>query len=185
MHDAIATTDSPLGREVQESGMAPRIAILGAGLAGLSAARGLVARGYDVNIFERDHLVGGLAKSISQQGFTFDIGPHRLLAPPGSRVLQLVQELLGDDLQVCQRQSRIFKAANISTIRSKPRACLPVRRYTTILLPWEVLCTVASGGIGKRRPIGISRVGLSIALGRFCMRPISATIRPSCGAPPN
>jgi protoporphyrinogen oxidase len=89
--------------------MVQRIAILGAGLAGLSAAWGLVARGYDVNIFERDDVVGGLAKSISHEAFTFDIGPHRLLALPGSRVLQLVQELLGDDLRVCQRQSRILK----------------------------------------------------------------------------
>ena len=89
--------------------MTQRIAILGAGLAGLSAAWGLVARGYDVNIFERDHMVGGLAKSMSHQGFTFDMGPHRFMAPPGSRVLQLVQELLGADLQVCQRQSRIVQ----------------------------------------------------------------------------
>ncbi|HEY7709636.1 MAG TPA: FAD-dependent oxidoreductase, partial [Candidatus Entotheonella sp.] len=50
--------------------MAQRIAILGAGLAGLSAAWGLVARGYEVEVFERDDVVGGLAKSVSHQGFT-------------------------------------------------------------------------------------------------------------------
>jgi protoporphyrinogen oxidase len=102
--------------------MAQRIAILGAGLAGLSAAWGLVAQGYDVNIFERDHVVGGLAKSISHQGFTFDIGPHRLLAAPGSRVLQLVQELLGEDLQVCQRQSRILKGGKYLDYPLKARS---------------------------------------------------------------
>jgi protoporphyrinogen oxidase len=88
--------------------MAQHIAVLGAGLAGLSAAWSLAARGYTVTVFERDAVVGGLAKSVSHRGFTFDIGPHRFLAPQNSRVWQLVYHLLGDDLQQRQRQSHIL-----------------------------------------------------------------------------
>jgi protoporphyrinogen oxidase len=88
--------------------MAHHIAVLGAGLAGLSAAWSLATRGYTVTVFERDAVVGGLAKSVSHRGFTFDIGPHRFLAPQNSRVWQLVYHLLGNDLQLRQRKSHIL-----------------------------------------------------------------------------
>jgi protoporphyrinogen oxidase len=113
--------------------MAQRIAILGAGLAGLSVAWGLVARGYEVEVFERDDRVGGLAKSVSYQGFTFDIGPHRFLAPPGSRVLELVQEILGDDLRVCQRQSRILKDGKYLDYPLKAKNLFANTAFTTNL----------------------------------------------------
>jgi UDP-galactopyranose mutase len=51
------------------------IPILGAGLAGLSAARNL--RGDHV-IFEKDARVGGLCKSVDINGFIFDYAPHIL-----------------------------------------------------------------------------------------------------------
>ena len=88
--------------------MMPRIAVLGAGLAGLSAAWNLATHGCAVEVFERDTVVGGLAKSVTYQGFTFDIGPHRFLASQDSRVLRLVQSLLGSELQIDHRQSRIL-----------------------------------------------------------------------------
>ena len=88
--------------------MMPRIAVLGAGLAGLSAAWNLAAHGCAVEVFERDTVVGGLAKSVTYRGFTFDIGPHRFLASQNSRVLRLVQSLLGSELQIDHRQSRIL-----------------------------------------------------------------------------
>ena len=89
--------------------MTQTMAILGAGLTGLSAAWSLATRGHKVVVFERDASVGGLAKSVSYQGFTFDIGPHRLLALQDSRVWQLVHSLLGQELQVRHRQSRILR----------------------------------------------------------------------------
>jgi monoamine oxidase len=89
--------------------MTQPMAILGAGLTGLSAAWSLATRGHKVLVFERDATVGGLAKSVAYQGFTFDIGPHRLLAPQGSRAWQLVHSLLGTELQVRHRQSRILR----------------------------------------------------------------------------
>ena len=54
-----------------------RIAIIGAGPAGLTAAYHLVRRGVQTVIFEQDTQVGGLARTVEHNGFRFDIGGHR------------------------------------------------------------------------------------------------------------
>jgi len=50
------------------------IVILGAGLAGLSAAYHL--KGIDYEIFEAEKEAGGLCRSVCEDGFVFDYGPH-------------------------------------------------------------------------------------------------------------
>ncbi|MCH7665737.1 MAG: FAD-dependent oxidoreductase [Acidobacteria bacterium] len=55
-----------------------RVAILGAGVSGLSCASLLKERGYDVTIFEASDRIGGLARSFEWHGFFCDIAPHRL-----------------------------------------------------------------------------------------------------------
>lgn len=52
-----------------------RIVIVGAGMAGLSAACHLVGSGHEVTVLERSAQVGGLAGRLQQDGFTFDTGP--------------------------------------------------------------------------------------------------------------
>ena len=52
-----------------------RVVVIGAGLAGLSAACRLVGRGYDVTVIERADGPGGRAGQLSMDGFTFDTGP--------------------------------------------------------------------------------------------------------------
>ena len=55
------------------------IVILGAGLTGLSAAYHLERQGfYDYKLFEKDATVGGLCRSVQQDGFTFDYTGHLL-----------------------------------------------------------------------------------------------------------
>jgi len=49
--------------------------IIGAGLGGLSTALRLSARGYEIQIIEKHHQVGGRLNQIKQDGFTFDTGP--------------------------------------------------------------------------------------------------------------
>ncbi|HEX5501702.1 MAG TPA: hydroxysqualene dehydroxylase HpnE, partial [Thermomicrobiales bacterium] len=53
-----------------------RVAVVGAGLAGLSAAVALRRRGYDVDLFERSRLLGGKATSYVVGGTEVDNGQH-------------------------------------------------------------------------------------------------------------
>jgi phytoene desaturase len=55
--------------------MSKKISIIGAGFSGLSAACYLAKAGYDVTIYEKHGTVGGRARSYSDKGFTFDMGP--------------------------------------------------------------------------------------------------------------
>ena len=57
------------------------VVVIGAGLAGLSAACYLTGRGYDVTVVEREELPGGRAGVLHQDGFTFDTGPTVLTMP--------------------------------------------------------------------------------------------------------
>ena len=51
------------------------ISIIGSGFASLSAACYLAKEGFDVTIFEKNNTIGGRARQLKKQGFTFDIGP--------------------------------------------------------------------------------------------------------------
>jgi phytoene desaturase len=57
------------------------VVVIGAGLAGLSAACYLTGRGYDVTVVEREGLPGGRAGLLHRDGFTFDSGPTVLTMP--------------------------------------------------------------------------------------------------------
>ncbi len=49
--------------------------VIGAGFSGLSVASFLARSGYDVTILEKNASPGGRAKTFSEKGFTFDMGP--------------------------------------------------------------------------------------------------------------
>jgi phytoene desaturase len=57
------------------------VVVIGAGLAGLSAACYLTGRGYDVTVVEREGMPGGRAGVLHREGFTFDTGPTVLTMP--------------------------------------------------------------------------------------------------------
>jgi len=52
-----------------------RIAIIGSGFSGLSAACFLAQAGFEVTVFEKNESPGGRARNFEAQGFTFDMGP--------------------------------------------------------------------------------------------------------------
>lgn len=75
-----------------------RVGIIGAGLAGLAAARRLKTAGQDAVLFEKEPYVGGRLRTVSQDGFVFDAGATSFA--PGGRALQavLLQELPRESL---------------------------------------------------------------------------------------
>lgn len=55
--------------------MSQKVAVIGAGFAGLSATCHLAKLGYEVSIFEKNDTPGGRARQLKGEGFTFDMGP--------------------------------------------------------------------------------------------------------------
>ena len=85
----------------------PPTIVLGAGIAGLTAGLELARRGAEVVILEKNAHAGGLARTLSLDGFRFDLGGHRFHSN-NPQVVRWVQELLGDELQVVERASHIY-----------------------------------------------------------------------------
>ena len=52
-----------------------KVAIIGSGFAGLSAASFMAKAGHHVTVFEKNKLPGGRASQLKADGFTFDMGP--------------------------------------------------------------------------------------------------------------
>ncbi len=55
--------------------MKKTIQIIGSGFSSLSAACYLAQAGNNVSIYEKNSTVGGRARQLKKDGFTFDIGP--------------------------------------------------------------------------------------------------------------
>ena len=58
-----------------------KIVIVGAGLAGLSAAIRLIGAGRDVTVLERESVPGGRNGLLEKSGYSFDTGPTVLTMP--------------------------------------------------------------------------------------------------------
>jgi hydroxysqualene dehydroxylase len=96
----------------------PRVAVVGAGLAGLTAGIELARRGWHVDIYERSRLLGGKATSFEVDGHEVDCGQHVVLACC-TATLDLIAELgLSDSLYVQPR----FEVTVLS--RNRPPAHL-------------------------------------------------------------
>ncbi len=72
-----------------------RVGVIGSGLAGLSSACTLAARGHKVFVFEKNSWLGGKAAQLKQDGFRFDMGPTILIQPS---VLRKIFAEAGRDL---------------------------------------------------------------------------------------
>lgn len=82
--------------------------VIGAGPAGLTAAYSLSKQGRPVLVIERDPVyVGGISRTVSYNGFHFDIGGHRFFSK-SKEVVALWHEILPDDFIARPRLSRIY-----------------------------------------------------------------------------
>ena len=81
--------------------------VVGAGPAGLAAAWELHKLGLPAVVLESDHVVGGISRTVTWEGYRFDIGGHRFFTKV-TAVREMWREMLGDDLLVRDRLSRIY-----------------------------------------------------------------------------
>lgn len=84
-----------------------KVAIIGAGPAGITCAYQLVKQGVEVDLYETSAQVGGLAKTIELWGQRVDLGPHRFFSED-TRVNSLWLELAGKDYRMVNRLTRIY-----------------------------------------------------------------------------
>ncbi len=85
----------------------PRVGVVGAGPAGMTAAYELAKSGVPVDVYEAGDAVGGLARSLRLWNQTVDCGPHRFFSQE-RRVNELWLELMGADHRMVDRLTRIY-----------------------------------------------------------------------------
>jgi protoporphyrinogen oxidase len=84
-----------------------KVAVIGAGPAGMTAAYELAKHTKDIDVYEASDSVGGLAKSIELWGQTVDIGPHRFFSSD-RRVNEAWLEVVKHDYEMVDRLTRIY-----------------------------------------------------------------------------
>ncbi|MEE8432085.1 MAG: FAD-dependent oxidoreductase [Candidatus Desulfatibia sp.] len=57
-----------------------KVAVLGGGPCGLTAAWELARNGVEVTVVEKDAAVGGLRKTVKKNGYRFDLGSQRFIS---------------------------------------------------------------------------------------------------------
>lgn len=81
-----------------------KIAVIGAGIAGLATAALLARDGHEVRVLERNDSIGGRAGQLTRDGFSFDTGPSWYLMP---EVYEHFFELMGTSVTERLRLSRL------------------------------------------------------------------------------
>ncbi|MGI5236870.1 FAD-dependent oxidoreductase [Dactylosporangium sp. CA-139066] len=102
---------------------ATRVAVIGAGPAGATAAYCLAKAGAEVDVYEASGGVGGMARSIELWGQTVDIGPHRFVSSD-QRVNELWLEVIGGDYEMVRRHSRVLVNGRLYHYPPRPREAL-------------------------------------------------------------
>ena len=84
-----------------------KVAVIGAGPAGISAAYELSRRNFQIDLHEKSEMIGGLARTISYSDSRFDIGPHRFFTYNKEVEKLYVETLMSDAVEV-KRLTRIL-----------------------------------------------------------------------------
>ena len=147
-----------------------RVGVVGGGLAGLSAACTLAARGYRVTLFEKNSWLGGKAAVLEEQGFRFDMGPTILTVP---RVLRRIFEEAGLKHEDCELIARSFDITDVKLFHYLLEAAeynpnfknqmfdqIPQWEKQLSKLPrlrkaWQIACE------WEKRRIGVGAIGMS------------------------
>ena len=105
----------------------PQTVVLGAGLAGLSAAHHLLRQGLSVDVLDQAEVAGGMIGTVEQDGFRFEIGPHTV--PADAPTLFGMIEALGLESRVLgslpqARHRFIWRAGRLHAAPTSPPALL-------------------------------------------------------------
>jgi protoporphyrinogen oxidase len=85
-----------------------KTAILGGGLSGLTLARLMHEDGQEVVVLEAEAEYGGLCRSKTKQGFTFDTGGSHIIFSRDAEVLSFMRRMIAGNEQVNDRSTKIF-----------------------------------------------------------------------------
>ena len=88
--------------------MSVKTAVLGGGLTGVTLARLLHERGDDVTVLERNKTFGGLCRSKTQAGFTFDLGGSHIIFSRDAEVLSFMLSVLAENVDRRKRNTKIL-----------------------------------------------------------------------------
>ena len=89
----------------------PKVVVLGAGPAGMSAAWRLTKHGYPVTVLERDGAVGGMGRTIKVGDYAVDFGPHTFHireTPESKEILKTITPFFGDNPLTLVRGTRVL-----------------------------------------------------------------------------
>ena len=82
--------------------------ILGGGLTGVTLARLLYEAGEDPVVFEKEERIGGLCRSKTEDGFTFDQGGSHIIFSRDTDVLNFMHTVLDTNKSERKRNTKIF-----------------------------------------------------------------------------
>jgi oxygen-dependent protoporphyrinogen oxidase len=114
------------------------VAVVGGGISGLTAARALCRRGFDVRLFEREQTFGGVIRTDHIGDFVIDVGPDTLLAHKPAAIA-LVRELgLGDRLVAPLGRRSTY------VVRRRALRSLPETSAMGLPIDWHTLATASA-----------------------------------------
>ncbi len=87
--------------------MGKHVVVLGGGISGLGLAWRLASQGVSVDVLEADSIVGGLAKTVDEDGYRIDMGPHSFFSEE-DWIIREVVELFDNKLKPTSRAVKFF-----------------------------------------------------------------------------
>lgn len=114
--------------------MNKKIAVIGAGISGLTAAYLLSKKGFDITVLEKNNSVGGSIESVFENGFLFDRGPNSALETTPV-ISQLIKELrLENELLYASKQANkryILRDNKLHSLPMSPQGLIKTKLFSS------------------------------------------------------
>ncbi|MDK9712937.1 MAG: hydroxysqualene dehydroxylase HpnE [Sulfuritalea sp.] len=137
-----------------------KVAIIGAGYAGMAAAVELAAAGRQVEVFEASRVLGGRARSVPIEGFSVDNGQH-ILVGAYSETLRLMRTVGADPDALLRRTPLRFEFPGEFLMKA-PRLPAPLHTVFALLL---------ARGLDWREKWAAIRLMQGLKAGKFRIEP--------------